>query len=76
VHGGAGAAHDGGDVTWHVSGGQVIIDDVVLNGLDGFVSTVTVPAAYGHYTGTLGSFITLPAFIPSGIGTSQLQVAP
>ncbi len=75
-HGGAGAAHDGGDVTWHLSGNQVVINDVVLNGLGGFVATVTVPAAYGHYTGTLGSYITLPPFIPSNIGNSQLQVAP
>ena len=75
-HGGVGAAHDGGDVTWHVSGGQVVITGVILNGLGGFPATVTVPAAYGHYTGTLGSYITLPPFIPGFIGTSQLQVAP
>jgi hypothetical protein len=35
-----------------------------------------VPAAYGHYTGTLGSYLTLPPFIPTFIGFSQLQVAP
>ena len=75
-HGGLGAAHDGGDVTWHVSGDQVVINGVVLNGLGGFPATVTVPAAFGHYTGTIGSFITLPPFIPPGIGSSQLQVAP
>jgi hypothetical protein len=70
------AAHNGGDVTWHVSGNQVVINGVVLNGLGGFPATVTVPAAYGHYTGTLGSYITLPPFIPANIGNSQLQVAP
>jgi len=75
-HGGVGAAHDGGDVTWHVSGSQVVINGVALNGLGGFVATVTVPAAFGHYTGTLGSYITLPPFIPANIGSSQLQVAP
>lgn len=75
-HGGAGAAHDGGDVTWSVVGGNVVISGVSLNGLGGFPATVTVPAAYGHYTGTLGSFITLPPFIPPNIGKSQLQVAP
>jgi len=75
-HGGVGAAHDGGDVAWHVSGSQVVINGVALNGLGGFVATVTVPAAYGHYTGTLGSYITLPPFIPANIGSSQLQVAP
>jgi hypothetical protein len=52
-----------------------VISGIVLNGLGGFQATVTVPAAYGHYTGTIGSFITLPAFIPN-IGNSQLQVAP
>jgi hypothetical protein len=75
-HGGAGAASDGGNVTWQVVGNQVVISGVVLNGLGGFVATVAVPAAYGHYTGTIGSFITLPPFIPPGIGSSQLQVAP
>jgi hypothetical protein len=75
-HGGAGAAHDGGDVQWAVINGNVVIKHVILNGLEGFDATVTVPAAYGHYTGTLGSFITLPSFIPPNIGKSQLQVAP
>jgi hypothetical protein len=70
------AASDGGDVTWQVVGNQVVISGVVLNGLGGFPATVTVPASYGHYTGTVGSFITLPGFIPAGIGSSQLQVAP
>ena len=75
-HGGAGAAHDSGTVTWHFSGSQVVISPVILNGLGGFPATVTVPAAFGHYTGTLGSFITVPPFIPPNVGTSQLQVAP
>jgi hypothetical protein len=76
-HGGAGAASDKGDVTsWTISGHNVIISGVVLNGLGGFPTTVTVPAAYGHYTGTIGSFLTLPGFIPPFVGTSQLQVAP
>jgi len=35
-----------------------------------------VPAAFGHYAGTIGSFIILPPFIPPLIGSSQLQVAP
>lgn len=76
------AASDGGDVTWQLVGSQVVISGVVLNGLPGpngtpgFPATVTVPAAFGHYTGTIGSFITLPSFIPPGIGSSQLQVAP
>jgi hypothetical protein len=77
-HGGAGAAHDGGSTTWHYTNGgtQLEIDNVILNGLGEFPATVTTPAAYGHYRGTLGSFITLPAFIPASIGFSQLQVAP
>jgi hypothetical protein len=81
-HGGAGAASDGGDVTWQVVGNDVVISGIVLNGLPGpngtpgFPATVTVPKAYGHYTGTIGSFITLPSFIPPTVGSSQLQVAP
>ena len=70
------ATSDGGDVTWQVVGNQVVISGVVLNGLGGFPATVTVPAAYGHYTGTIGSFITLPSFIPPTVGRSNLQVAP
>ena len=76
-HGGQGAAaHDSGDVNWHAASGQVVIDDIVLNGLGRFAATITVPAAYGHYTGTVGSYITLPPFIPPAAGTAQLQVAP
>ena len=75
-HGGAGAASDKGGVTWTMSGGSVVISGIALNGLGGFPTTVTVPAAYGHYTGTVGTFLTLPSFIPSFVGTSQLQVAP
>jgi hypothetical protein len=70
------ATSDGGDVTWQRDGNQVVISGVILNGLGGFPAQVTVPAAYGHYTGTIGSFITLPPFIPPTIGSSQLQVAP
>jgi hypothetical protein len=75
-HGGLGAAADSGTVTWSSSGNQIVINDVVLNGLGGFRATVTVPAADGHYAGTVGSFITLPPFIPPNAGSSQLQVAP
>lgn len=75
-HGGAGAAHDHGDVAWALSGRNIVIHGVVLNGLGGFPATVTTPAAYGHYTGTVGDYITLPPFIPAAIGNSQLQVAP
>lgn len=77
-HGGAGAAHDSGSTTWHYvnNGTQLEVDNVVLAGLGGFPATVTTPAHVGHYTGTIGSFITLPGFIPPFIGTSQLQVAP
>jgi len=71
-----GAASDGGTVTWTDTGGSLVITGVVLNGLGGFPATVTVPDTTGHYTGTIGSFITLPPFIPTNIGFSQLQVAP
>lgn len=77
-HGGAGAVHDSGSAWWHLvnSGSEIEIDGVILNGLGGFPATVTVPTAIGHYTGTIGTFITLPSFIPAFLGTSQLQVAP
>jgi hypothetical protein len=75
-HGGAGAVSDKGDVWWEQVGTDIVIHHVILNGLGGFDATVTVPWATGHYTGTIGSFITLPGFIPPFIGTSQLQVAP
>lgn len=73
---GEGAVADSGDVTWHYSGDSVVIEGVLLNGLGGFPTTITVPAGLGHYTGTLGSFMTLPGFIPGNLGFSQLQVAP
>jgi hypothetical protein len=75
-HGGVGAASDKGDVEWERVGSNLMITGVVLNGLEGFPTTVTVPAKTGHYKGTVGEFLTLPAFIPPNIGNSQLQVAP
>jgi hypothetical protein len=56
---------------------------VPLNGLPNalpptgpYLTTITVPAARGHYTGTDTTFLTLPSFIvPPNIGFSQLQVA-
>jgi hypothetical protein len=78
-HGGAGALNDKGDATWHYSGlnnDSVVINGVILNGLEGFPTTITVPSRFGHYTGTIGTFLTLPDFIPPFIGFSQLQVAP
>ena len=75
-HGGVGAAPDAGSTTWSDVGGMLVIPNVVLSGLGGFPSTVTVPDTLGHYTGTVGSFITLPGFIPAFAGNSQLQVAP
>jgi hypothetical protein len=76
-HGGAGAASDKGDISsWSDSGGWLTINGIVLNGLGGFPTTVRVPDSYGHYRGTIGSFLTLPGFIPPFVGFSQLQVAP
>ena len=74
-HGGLGAAPDAGSTTWTDVGGKLVIPNVVLNGLGDFHATVTVPDTLGHYTGTVGSFITLPG-IPAYLGNSQLQVAP
>ena len=78
-HGGAGAINDKGDATWKYTGlnnDSVVISGVILNGLAGFPTTITVPSKYGHYTGTIGTFLTLPGFIPPFVGNSQLQVAP
>jgi hypothetical protein len=74
---GSGAAADMGEVTWWYSNGMIIISGVVLNGLGGYPTTITVPDTYGHYSGSIGSFLTLP-FPPAitSSGFSQLQVAP
>ena len=83
-HGGAGTASDRGDVTWHYSGDNVVIEGVALNALPNSIvpfvpppyqTTITVPKAHGHYTGNDHAFLTLPSFLPVG-GFSQLQVAP
>jgi len=84
-HGGAGTASDKGDVTWHYDGTNVVIEGVELNALPVSVfptfipppyhTTITVPRAYGHYTGNDHAYLTLPSFLPVG-GFSQLQVAP
>lgn len=77
-HGGLGAVNDKGDATWHLTGvnkDSIEIDGVMLVGL-GFQTTITVPSKFGHYTGTIGTFLTLPGFIPPFVGNSQLQVAP
>ncbi len=75
---GEGAVSDKGDVTWHYAGLNnewIVIDGVILNGLAGFPTTITVPSQYGHYTGTIGTYLTLPGFIPPFLGSTQLQVA-
>lgn len=74
-HGGQGAAADSGSATWSDVGGTITITGVVLNGLH-YQTTIMVSDVYGHYTGTDTSYLTLPVFIPSNIGFSQLQVAP
>jgi len=77
-HGGVGSTSDKGDATWQYTSAahdSLEIDGVILNGLNGFPTTVKVPAAYGHYTGAIGTFLTLPGFIPPNIGRSNLQVA-
>lgn len=73
---GEGAVSDRGSTWATTSNGWIVIHNVILNGLGGYPATVTVPAQDGHYTGTIGSFITLPSFIPPFIGHSQVQVAP
>ena len=73
---GLGSVRDHGELSWSSSGGWLTISGVTLDGLGGFPTTITVPATYGHYSGTIGTFLTLPGFIPPFVGTSQLQVAP
>jgi len=77
-----GAYPDAGDVTWNYSGGSVVISGVLLKGLSvalgtNFYATITVPRAYGHYTGTLGTFMTfsVPGILDPNAGTSLVQVA-
>lgn len=80
--GAAGASSDKGVVEWkevenEAGQTELIITGAKLNGFGGFPTTITVPAAIGHYTGTLGSFLTLP--LPPFVteeGNSQVQVAP
>lgn len=77
-----GAYPDQGDVTWTYAnnGSSVVISGVLIEGWAalGFDphTTITVPSLYGHYTGTLGTFLTLIPPIDPNDGMSQLQVAP
>jgi hypothetical protein len=86
---GEGAANDNADVNWYYSdnstypcgitypGGSIVITGVVLHGFGDFPTTISVPRTYGHYTGTGGSFLTVPLPPPVlCLGFSQLQVAP
>ena len=71
------------------NGSSVVISGVLIQGwaVIGFDPdlTITVPSLYGHYSGTIGTFLTLippnppdpgnPPIDPNG-GHSQLQVAP
>ena len=89
-----GAYPDLGDVTWAHTGGCTLggvgyADCITISGLlvegltvafgaDIYV-TITVPSLYGHYTGSIGTFLTFPDFFgqpPPGEGTSVLEVAP
>jgi hypothetical protein len=80
-----GAYGDQGNVTWTYAnnGTRIVISGVLIEGWAaiGFDPnlTITVPSLYGHYAGSLGTFLTLmpgnPPVDPSG-GMSQLQVAP
>jgi hypothetical protein len=76
---GVGSFADRGDATWAYSGGSLVISGVQLYGLQTFFpdfhTVITVPAVYGHYTGTVGTFMTLPDVIPPDSGMSLVQVA-
>jgi hypothetical protein len=69
---GFGAVADLGEVTWSVSGGTLTITGFVLNGFNGLPVTITVPAAYGHYSTDVASVF---QGAPPG-GFSEVQVAP
>lgn len=74
------AASDSGDITgWHYDGDNVVIEGVQLNSFLPlvFYTTITVPSLYGHYTAMgIGAYMTWPFFVDTGLGFSQLQVAP
>ncbi len=74
-----GAVSDGGDVTWSESGGMLTISGVTLNGLGGLPVTLVLPATYGHSTSDFATVFPGVAGllgIPSGVGFSQVQIAP
>ena len=85
-HGGAGTASDKGDVTWQQVGDNIVISGVVLNATptDPFSgnftpwsTTITVPWNTGHYRAAgVGTYLTLPSWIQSDEGKTELQVAP
>jgi hypothetical protein len=80
-HAGQGSAHDSGDLTWADNGnGTLTIHAVVLNGLPFLPpQDITVQSAYGHVMtdfATLFPDLSSALGIPSGVGFSQLQVAP
>ena len=80
-HGGLGAAHDSGDVTWQDNGnGTITISGVVLNGLPFLPpQDITLPSKYGHVKADFASVfpgVSAALGIPSGVGFSQVQVAP
>jgi hypothetical protein len=77
-HGGAGAAHDSGSVTWSTAGGTLTISGITLKGLGGVVVTAVVPSADGHYSYDFNTPWPGLAFlgVPAGVGFSQVQVSP
>jgi hypothetical protein len=74
------AVPDRGDVTWVDNGdGTLTIKGVVLNGLGGLPEPITVPDTYGHETTDFATVFPAVAGlfgIPSGLGFTQVQVAP
>lgn len=77
------ATSDKGDITsWSVQDGMLVINGVVLNGFGGLPVTITIPlpaSGYGHVkTDVISIFPALADVLglPSGVGFSQVQVAP
>lgn len=63
---------DHGSVTWSLTGTTITIQGVTIGGV--IPVTITVPAQYGHEMTDIASVF--PFLAPSGLGTSNVQVAP
>jgi hypothetical protein len=72
-----GAFHDSGEVSWAYSadGSMIVITGVAIFG-NTVPVTITVPAAYGHYSRSFAQVLDIPALGGALPGWAQVQVAP